>query len=182
MTKTNPAKNAPYNVTMNVVKDDNQAQIDKEIAWLEAAECFANTQHKLAHLCDKASYRFLANNNNDMKSELYKVRFALKQAKSIRLPDIYLKKNQKAFDDFFNQLDLVFKTKLLTYSAEKNKCVYAADYFAGIPSQEWSAEKRLFELDLERVYLFEEFKMFLQEHCLSAHIQTANLVVKIATV
>ena len=60
--------------------------------------------------------------------------------------------------------------------------MYAASYLAGISSQEWSAEERLLESDLEQVYSFEKFKAFLQEHCLPAHIRTANLVVKIATV
>ena len=178
----NDAKDALYDVIMNVVKDNDQAWMDKEIAQLEAVKRLANTRHRLAQLCNRASCGFSADDNSNMGSKSYKVRLALKRAKSVWSLDIYLEENQRALDDFFNQLDLVFKTKPLTYSAEKNKYVYASGYLVGIPSQEWSAEKRLLELDPERMYSFEEFKAFLQEHRLPAHIRTANLVIKIATV
>ena len=178
----NDAKDALYNATINVIKDDDQTQMDKEIVWLEAAKRLASTQHKLVQLCNRASCGFPADNNSNMESKLYKVRLVLERAKSARLLDIYSRDNQRSLNNFFNQLDLVFKTKLQTYSTERNKCMYAAGYLAGISSQKWSAKERLLKLDLERVYLFEEFKVFLQEHRLPAHIWTANLIIKIATV
>ena len=97
-------------------------------------------------------------------------------------PDVYSGDIQQTLDNFYNQLDLIFQTKPLTYSLDKDKCVYAAGHFAGILSQEWNAKAQRIDSNPDREYSYDDFKAFLQEHWLPAHIRTANLTVKIAIV
>lgn len=161
-------------------EDNDQAKIDEEIARLETQERHAIALQRQARLRDRASRGFPV--DDDVGSESYKQRLTLERAKSARSPELYSGENQRALDDFFNQLDLVFQTKPLTYSADKDKCVYAAGYLSGIPSQEWNAEARRIDANPDLTYSYREFKEFLQERRLPAHIRTANLTVKISDV
>ena len=60
---------------------------------------------------------------------------------------MYLGQSQRALDTFFQQVDLVFETKLLTYCLEDKKCVYAAGFLSGVFSQQWTKEKRRINWD-----------------------------------
>ena len=60
--------------------------------------------------------------------------------------------------------------------------MYAAGYLAVVPSQEWNAEERRIESNPDHTNSYNDFREFLQGHRLSAHIRTANLVVKITSV
>ena len=117
---------------------DKQARVDEQIARLKAVKRLASFLKKLERLQDRSNRRFPE--EVDLGSESYKQRLALEQAKSARSPDVFLGQGQQALDEFFNQLDLVFKTKPLTYSLNQDKCVYAAGNLADIPAHEWNAE------------------------------------------
>ena len=117
------------------INNDNleNAQIEEKIAQIEAFERRAYLRQKLQRLQDKKSRKFPV--DNDLSSKSFKKRLAVEQTKSAKAPEIYSKKNQRAFDKFFYQLDLVFKTKPLTYGSEKDKCVFVTRYLAGVSSQ-----------------------------------------------
>ena len=79
--------------------------------------------------------------NKEIRTNDFKQCLALKQAKSVQDPDVYLGQSQRALDTFFQQVDLVFKTKPLTYCLEDKNCMYAAGFLSGVFSQQWIEEK-----------------------------------------
>ena len=74
--------------------------------------------------------------DEEIRTDNFKQRLALERAKSVWDPDVYLGQSQQALDTFFQQVDLVFETKPLTYCLEGKKCVYAADFLSSVPSQQ----------------------------------------------
>lgn len=153
--------------------------MDQEIARLHAKKRLISLRQELAWLRDQASRGYPADEN--IRFESFKHQLALERSKSVHEPDVYTGRNQRALDDFFKQVALVFETKPLTYRLDKDKCVYAAGQLAGILSQEWNAEKRRISKDPTRTLSYDGFKAYLQERKFPADIQTANLTIKIRT-
>ena len=92
---------------------------------------------------------------------------------------MYLGESQRTFDEYVSQVDLVFWTKSLTYASKKAKYLYAIAFLGGIPQHEWVAKNQRIKADPDRGYNYLKFVFFLQEHKLPAHVQTANLIVRI---
>ena len=113
------------------------------------------------------------------EQESYVQKLALERAKKVRNPDVYSGESQRAFDKYVSQVDLVFRTKPLTYASKKAKCFYAAAFLGGIPQSIWVAENQSIKTDPNWVYNYPEFVSFLQKRKLPTHVQTANLIVRI---
>ena len=160
--------------------DAADAQIEEEIARLKKQKHRATIRSKLNRLREQATHGFV-HDDKDMGLESFKQRLALERAKTAREPDLYSGDNQRTLDDFFQQLDLVFKTKPFTYWLEADKCTFAAGRLSGIPSQEWRVEERRIVADSEQTLTYQGFKSFLQERLLPKHIRTANLTLRIYT-
>ena len=159
---------------------DEQAQIDAEIARLRAEERLIETRQELARLCDWAAWGLLV--DAEIESGTFKQQLALERSRSVRKPDVYSGGSQRALDIFFGQVALVFETKPVTYRHDNDKCVYAAGRLAGIPSQEWEEEKQRINEDPTRTFSYDNFKAFLHEHKLPAHIWEGKLGLRIASV
>ena len=92
---------------------------------------------------------------------------------------MYSGQNQRALDTFFQQVDLVFETKPLTYRLEDEKCVYAASFLSGVPSQQWTKEKRRINRDPDQSFTYDQFKEFLKERQLPTHVRFGLLSTRI---
>ena len=92
---------------------------------------------------------------------------------------MYLGQSQRALDTFFQQIDLVFKTKPLTYCLEDEKWVYAAGFLSGVFSQQWTKEKCCINRDPNRSFTYDQFKEFLKERQLPAHVRFGLLLTRI---
>ena len=92
---------------------------------------------------------------------------------------MYLGQSQRALDNFFQQVDLVFKTKTLTYRREDKKCVYAAAFLSSVPSQQWTEEKRRINWDPNQSFASNQFKELLKERQLPAHVRVSLLSTRI---
>ena len=155
-----------------------EQQMAEEILFLKNQERIANMEKKLQQLRERAARRFTG---VDVSLESFRHHLAVECAKSATEPAVYLGQSQRAFDDFFKQLGLVFETKPLTYQSKEDKCIYASGQLAGIALQAWLEEKRRITADPERLFTFDGFKEYLQELLLPAHVRFANLAFKIGT-
>ena len=92
---------------------DEEIQLNKKIARLEAKKQLLKKRQKLATLQDRKSRGFPL--DKDKSFDLYKQDLALKQSKSAYKLVVYTGTSQRALNEFFKQVELVFRTKPLTY-------------------------------------------------------------------
>ena len=57
--------------------------------------------------------------------------------------------------------------------------MYAAGFFSGVPSQQWTEEKRRINWDLNQSFTYNQFKEFLKERQLPAHVRVGLLSTRI---
>ena len=95
------------------------------------------------------------------KQEFYAQKLALKRAKKICNPNIYLRESQCALDKYVSQIDFIIQTKPLTYASKEAKCLYAAAFLSGISQCKWIAEDQTIKADPDWKYSYSEFVSFL---------------------
>ena len=156
-----------------------QERINAEIARLADEELLITSQRKLEKMRERKALGFPLPADEEIGTNDFKQRLALERAKSVRDPDVYLGQSQRALDTFFQQVDLVFETKPLTYRREDKKCVYAAGFLSSVPSQQWTEEKRRINRDPNQSFSYEQFKEFLKERQLPAHVRVGLLSTRI---
>ena len=158
---------------------EERERIDAEIARHRAEKDLIKARRELAQLRDEAARGFPV--EEDIGSESFEQWPALERSNSVHGSNVYSEGSQRAPDDLFKQVELVFKTTPLIYRLDEDKCVYAAGRLAGIPSHEWDGEERWINEDPIRTFSYDDFIAFLQERKMPAYIRSAKLALKIAS-
>ena len=156
-----------------------QERINAEIARLADKELLITSQRKLEKMRERKALGFSLPADEEIGTDDFKQGLALKQAKSVQDPDVYLGQSQRALDIFFQQVNLVFETKPLKYRWEDKKCVYTAGFLSSVPSQQWTEEKRRINRDPNQSFFYNQFKEFLKEQQLPAHVKVGLLSTRI---
>ena len=113
-------------------KSGKEDEIAAKIEQLKKEQKKAQMRTKLRHLRENKAQRFV---KDISEQESYMQKLALKKAKKVCDPDMYLEESQRTLDKYVSQVNLVFGTKPLMYASKKVKCFYAAAFLAGIPQR-----------------------------------------------